>query len=271
MQRSGLIGILSTVLLFAVLETVSVVMVSKNGIVQRYRIMGGVRNSQTAMWNTSRKIQYFINYRVENEKLAEENIRLRQELDQYKAIVESTDSIRVEPLYTYIRARVIKNSTNKQHNYIILDRGADKGIKPGMGVITDNGIVGVVSAVDKHHCQVISFLSAGQRVSAKISKNGTFGPMAWTGRYIRNARMTEIPAHTEVAVGDTISTSGFSTIYPPDIPVGKVAKISNNGVSMDILVYLFQNFGAIQHVYVVEPNGKEEIKHLEEKEAEVEK
>ena len=86
MRRSELIGIITTVLLFIALEVVSIVMVSKNSIVQRYRIIGGVRNSQTSMWNTSRKIQYFINYRVENEKLAQENLKLREQIEEYRAV-----------------------------------------------------------------------------------------------------------------------------------------------------------------------------------------
>lgn len=264
MQRSKLISVISTVLLFIALEVVSIVMVSRNSIVQRYRIVGGVRNSQNAMWNTSRKVQYFINYRVENERLAAENLKLREDLERYRTMVDNRDSSIVEPLYSYIQARVVKNSTNKQYNYIILNRGADKGIKPGMGVITDKGIVGVVNAVEKHHCQVISFLSADQRVSAKIAKNGSFGPLSWNGHSVLNAIMSEIPAHTEVAVGDTISTSGFSTIYPPDIPIGRVARISENGVAIDLTVALFQNFSALQYVYVVTNNNIEEIKSLEE-------
>ena len=264
MRRSELIGIITTVLLFIALEVVSIVMVSKNSIVQRYRIIGGVRNSQTSMWNTSRKVQYFINYRVENERLAQENLKLREDLERYRTIMDNRDSLIVEPLYSYIQARVIKNSTNKQYNYIILNKGADKGIKPGMGVITDKGIVGVVNAVEKHHCQVISFLSADQRVSAKLTKNGSFGPLSWNGHSVMNAVMSEIPAHTEVAVGDTISTSGFSTIYPPDIPIGRVAKISENGVALDLTVALFQNFSALQYVYVIVNNNIDEIKGLEE-------
>ena len=238
-------------------------MVSKNSIVQRYRIMGDVRNSQSAMWNTSRKIQYFINYRVENERLAQENLKLREEVEKYRTMVDARDSYEVEPLYSYIQARVLKNSTNKQYNYIILNKGADKGIKPGMGVITDKGIVGVVNAVEKHHCQVISFLSADQKVSAKVAKNGSFGPLYWNGHSVMNAVMSEIPAHTEVAVGDTITTSGFSTIYPPDIPVGRVAKIEDVGVAKDLIVALFQDFSALQYVYVVTNNNFEEIMSLE--------
>ena len=75
--------------------------------------------------------------------------------------------------------------------------------------------------------------------------------------------MSEIPEHTEVNPGDTILTSGFSTIYPPDIPLGKVTKVFDNGVSIDINVELFQNFGAIQHVYVVANNNAAQIKELE--------
>lgn len=263
MRRSELFSLISTVLLFLALEIISIVLASNNSIVQRYRIMGGIRNAQTSMWNTSRKVQYFINYRVENEKLAQENLALRQELDLYKEAALAVDSTKVEAGYKYILARVVKNSTNKQHNFIVINRGREDGVETGMGVITDNGVVGVVNAVQDNYSQVISFLSADQRVSAKIAGNGTFGPLAWRGRSVRQARMSEIPEHTEVNLGDTILTSGFSTIYPPDIPLGKVTKIFDNGVSIDINVELFQNFGALQHVYVVANKNAAQIKQLE--------
>lgn len=264
MRRSELIAILSTALLFIALEVISVVMVSHSGVVQRYRIMGAVRSSQTGMWNTTRKVQYFINYRVENEKLANENLLLHEEIERYKAAVASLDSVKIEGGYVYTLARVIKNSTNKQQNYIIINRGESDGIKVGMGVVTDNGVVGVVNATDRHYSQVISFLSAGQKVSAKIAKNGAFGPLAWEGHSVRKAHLSEIPAHTDVVVGDTISTSGFSTIYPPDIPLGKVTKVFDNGVSIDLNMELFQNFSALQHVYVVSNTDEEEIRRLDQ-------
>ena len=91
MRRSELFSLISTVLLFLALEIASIMMASNNSIVQRYRIMGGIRNAQTSMWNTSRKVQYFINYRVENEKLAQENLALRQELDLYKAAADAVE------------------------------------------------------------------------------------------------------------------------------------------------------------------------------------
>lgn len=263
MRRSELISLISTVLLFLALVIISIVLASNNSIVQRYRIMGGIRNAQTSMWNTSRKVKYFINYKVENEKLAQENIALRQELDRYRTAADAVDSTWKESGYTYILARVVKNSTNKQHNFIILNRGRNDGVETGMGVITDNGVVGVVNAVQDDYSQVISFLSADQRVSAKIAGNGTFGPLAWKGRSVKQARMSEIPEHTEVSPGDTILTSGFSTIYPPDIPLGTVTKVFDNGVSIDINVELFQNFGALQHVYVVGNNNADQIKQLE--------
>ena len=263
MRRLELISAISTALLFIALEVLSIVMVSHSGVVQRYRIMGAVRSSQTGLWNTTRKVQYFINYKVENEKLAQENILLHNELERYKAALDAVDSVKTEGGFSYQLARVVKNSTNKQQNFIIINRGDLDGVKVGMGVVTDNGVVGVVGATDRHYSQVISFLGAGQKVSAKIAKNGSFGPLAWEGRSVRKARMNEIPAHTDVAEGDTISTSGYSTIYPPDIPLGKVTKVFDNGVSIDLNVELFQNFSSIQHVYVVSNSDRLQIEELD--------
>jgi len=267
MRRSNLIHSLLTVAFFIFLETISIIMVSRNGIIQRYRIVGSLRSIQTSLWRSRENVSYFINYRTENERLAAENLTLKQELDSARAIlgfIEDSLTIDTPQGFTYISATVVKNSTHLQHNNLLLNKGYAEGISEGMGVITANGVVGIVNSVSKHYSHVISFLSEGQSVSAKLKNDGTFGPMVWEGKSPHEALLYEIPAHTDINVGDTILSSGYSIIYPSDIPLGVVKETSTDGVSIKVDVSLFQNFKSLRHVYIVKNNNYREIKELED-------
>ena len=169
----------------------------------------------------------------------------------------------IEPDYTFIGATVIRNSVDRQHNYLILDRGAKEGVEPGMGVVTARGVIGIVSAVSRHYSYVISLLNTEQSVSAKLAGSGAFGPMSWPGLAPDKAVLSEIPVHVQAAPGDTVLSSGFSTIYPPDIPIGRVVESKvNQGSSQDLTVLLFEDFRSLHNVYIVQNNRGEEIREL---------
>lgn len=268
MRNNSLIGTVLTVVLFIALEVLSIVMITNNSIVQKYKFMGAVRGFQSFFWKVTESADSFFRLRGENDLLIEENLRLRQELDLYKSRAEAMDDtlVRTEAGYTYISATVIKNSTNKQHNYLILNRGKEHGIQEGMGVMTDCGVVGIVDAVNRRYSYVISLLDVEQSVSAKIARNNTFGPMAWNGISPKKAILTEIPVHTETPAGDTVCTSGYSAIFPADIPLGVIRDVSIvNGVSKRVEIELFQDFKSLRNVYVVGNNHHQEISEVEKR------
>ena len=267
-NRYGLLSSLTAIALFIVLETVAILMVVNGSVVQRYKVLGAVRSIESWFWARTSKLTYHLNYKTENERLAAENLQLRQQLAGYAAAQAQLDSVVriIEPEYTYIGATVIRNSVDRQHNYLILDRGEKEGVEPGMGVVTARGVVGIVSAVSRHYAYVISLLNTEQSVSAKLAGSGAFGPMTWPGKDPGRAVLAEIPVHIEAAPGDTVLSSGFSTIYPPDIPLGRVieSKISQ-GSSQELSVALFEDFRSLHHVYIVRNNRGEEIQELYEK------
>jgi rod shape-determining protein MreC len=166
-------------------------------------------------------------------------------------------------LFSYIPARVIGNSTNKSHNYIIINKGRKAGVKEDMGVISANGVVGVVNAVSDNYAHIISLLNIKQSVSARISPSRAFGPLIWNGVSTTHAVLTEIPQHIKFRMGDSVVTSGFSAIFPPDIPLGKIvgSKIVL-GTHHEIRVKLFQDFKTLKFVNVVVNNNHSEMDSL---------
>jgi rod shape-determining protein MreC len=272
-KRSTSLKVITCVAVFIALEVVSIVLVAKNSIIQHSRIIGGMRGIQTWFWKGGEHLKYYFSLQKTNEDLAAENAQLRQELDGYKQYLESKDStiavdfpgdsLREASYYEYLPATVILNTVNKQHNYLVLNKGSKDGVKVDMGVIGANGIVGSINSVSEHFSYVTSFLNTSASVSAKIDKNNAFGPMVWEGRRTDRAVIKEIPLNANPQRGDTVSTSGYSLMYPSGIPLGVVRdhKIVN-GEQLYVSVDLFQNFNTLHLVKIVINRRGGELKDL---------
>lgn len=232
--------------------------------------MEGVRRVQSSFWKGGDNIRYYFSLKKTNKTLSEDNLKLIEELERYKAITSDSvsDSILMAavPGFSYKPAKVIRNSTDKQHNYIIIDKGASDGIKEDMGVITPNGVVGYVHSVGKHYSMVVSFLDINQSVSSIIKSNGTFGPLRWDGRRIGKAVLHEIPLHTVITPGDTIVTSGYSTVFPAGIPLGTIESSHLvDGINNDVSINLFLDYSSLRYVYVADNAFVEELSELNAK------
>ena len=147
---------------------------------------------------------------------------------------------------------------------MIINKGSKDGVTNGSGVITGKGAIGFIDAVSENYSYAISFKNHAMNISARLGKEGAVGPLSWDGKSSSGAILKEIPHHVEFAPGDTVYTSGFSSIFPPDIPLGVTgASKIVNGATYEIDITLFENFGALRYVTIVENLGKDEIKKLE--------
>lgn len=207
-----------------------------------------------------------------NDSLVAENAALRAELYDSKydnridsAGVADSSSKKFIQHFTYIAAKVIRNSVNESSNIIYLDRGKNQGIGKQMGVISQGGIVGQVISVTDNYSAVMSVLHKDFKVSAKFKKNDFFGNMHWSGTNSTTAILEDIPKHVPVKVGDTLVTSGFSQLFPRNIMVGtvKTVKMEPDKNFLEITVKLSTNFGNLSYVYVVNNIRKQEIQQLD--------
>ena len=270
-RRRTITGTLINTAVFILLEIAALGMLRHGDSLQDLFISRAAHGFLGYFWGVSESISDYASLRTENRHLAEEILRLTEtitRLEEEAAAAAARDSADYTTAwrgkYEFIPAEVIKNSVNKQHNYLIIGKGSDDGVRPQTGIITSRGVIGIVDAVSRHYSYAISFLNSDSSISARIGKDGAAGPMAWDGKGSGNALLREIPLQVKFEEGDTVYTSGFSTIFPPDIPIGRIAGSRIvNGATFEIKVSLFQDFSSVRHVCLVRNRDLDEIMSLE--------
>ena len=203
-----------------------------------------------------------------NDSLAAENARLKNQL-KTSFFDDSVEQRTVKDTlahqqYTYIVAKVVNNSVHQKNNYITINRGLRHGIRKGMGVIGNKGVVGTVLNVSDNFATVQSVLHGDTRISASV--NGYIGSLVW-GENNYDARLAilrDIPNHVIIKKGNRVVTSGFS-LFPSGIEIGRVTRTGLKGGDSfpDIEVYLSTEFSKLQYVYVVNNLMANEQKELE--------
>jgi len=248
-------------LLFIFLEAVSVVMLFQFNSYQRsvWISSANVLSGKVHEWR-SNVTAYFTLERV-NEELTLRNLYLEQEVDRLRQLRAdetgdtSAQSSELQKLsdYQLIPAKVVSNSLNKHENMITIDKGRNDGVLPDMGVACGNGVVGVVYLAGSHYSVVLPVLNNRSRISCTIRNRGYFGYLSWNGGSPTFAYVEDIPRHAQFKRGDWIETSGYSSIFPHGISVGKIEKVYNStdGLSYRLKVRLSTDFGCLRDVCVI--------------------
>ena len=168
--------------------------------------------------------------------------------------------------YKSIPARVVSNSLDKLDNFITIDKGSADGVKKDMGVACGLGVVGIVYLTSDHYSVVVPVLSSKSNISCAIRGRGYFGYLHWYGNRPDEAYLDDVPRHARFRIGDIIVTSGYSSVFPPGMLVGKVMRVYNseNGMSYRLRVKLTTNFGNLRDVCVINDDAMvERMKLLE--------
>ena len=263
-------SILLNAAIFILLEVAALVMLSNRGALQNIWLARMGHSFMAKVWGGSDNVRYYFSLKKTNEQLADENLDLRRVLDIYtteeslRAALEHSEQIPQASDFVYSPASIVKISRNKAHNYFILNKGTEDGLRAQSGVITANGVVGIIDAVDKHYSFGLSLQNSDISVSSRIGHEGVTGRLSWDGRSSQGAILSDIPLQFRFSPGDTVWTSGFSTVFPPDIPLGIIrgSRVVDGAVN-EIEVTLLQDFSALRHVTVVDNIGREEITYLE--------
>ncbi len=243
-------------LLFILFEVFSIsLLINKNNF-HKAKFVNLTRQVTGNFYTKTTKLKQYLSLAEENNRLAKENNRLLNIIEStYKSdeiFFRSVNDTIFNQRYMYTSARIINNSINKKHNFLTLNKGNEQGLRPEMAVVSDGSIVGIVKGVSKNYATVISLLNLDLRISSKVKKNGYFGSLNWDGKGYQTAILNEIPLHADIQVGDTIITSGFSSIFPEGILIGFISDFEEKkGSFYEIEVKLSTDFKSLGNVNVI--------------------
>lgn len=261
-REKRFIGTVITAAIFIAMEVAALNMMSRSSELQRSWLGSISQGIMSVFWGTGQRIGGYFSLEKQNRALAEENFLLRQKLLESE-ITEDAPT-RLVKGFEYTPAEIVKMSRNRQHNYIILSKGYDDGIKEKSAIITSDGAIGIIDAVSAHFSYAYSFQNSEISISARLGKEGAVGPMVWDGHSSDGAVLREIPLQYRYSPGDTVYTSGYSAIFPPDIPLGvaRDAKIIN-GSTNEIRIKLFRDFSALRYVMIAHNTSLDEMEEFE--------
>lgn len=257
--------------LFIIFFLIGIYLTVKNNSYQRSVTLN---SSNEVVGNAYERLNIFkryLNLGMVNDSLAAENAKLRSHLLALTTVdtakdVKIADTI-TDQQYTYLAAKVVKNSVTLRNNIMTINKGSLDGIKNGMAVIApQRGVVGLIRDVSEHLATIQSLLHKDTRISVTLKKNHALGSLVWgEGNFdIRKAFIKEVPNHIKMYVGDSVVTSGYGS-FPAGIFVGRVIKpnVATNDNFLSGELNLATDFSTLQYVYVIKDKKAEEQKALE--------
>lgn len=216
------------------------------------------------------RLANYFDLKEESQSLHAENARLRTELRRMELVqnANNNSSRRVsdDSTFIYHPTQIISNQKGSRYNQLIINSGQSDGLSEGTAVLSENGVVGQTAYCSDNFCSVLPIIHVQSAVSASIAGVNYFGQLRWDGRDIRFAQLEGIPQHVQLEKGDTIITSGYSTIFPPGEPVGQIEEVVlPPGSNFYILqIKLNVDFGRLKNVYWVEHVNRKEILSVKE-------
>ncbi|WP_372938366.1 rod shape-determining protein MreC [Seonamhaeicola sp.] len=253
-------------LLFLSLFFISIVFTIQSHSYHKSKFINSANFLSGGVYNSLNNFSEYLNLKSQNKLLAEENNRLREQLFNINTTKDSTftNTTSSGKLYKFYSANVIKNSYSLIDNILLINKGQRDSLKQDFGVITTKGIVGIVDKTSNQFATVISILNSTSKISAGLKKTNHYGSLEWDGENPQIVQLVDIAINANVKKGDTIITSGQSSIFPKGILIGTVEDFKHDIAEnfYEINVKLFNDMTNLEHVYVIENIHKEEINNL---------
>lgn len=261
---------LRSFILFILLEVIAIWLLVENNSPQGAAFFNSSNSAVGSILETQSDIRDFFSLAEANEALVGENSRLLEQLNSLKVEPDSIEIKLDSTLFVQFEfkgARVISNSLRYAQNHITLNKGSIEGVKPGMGIFNEAGVVGRVKSVSKNYSVGISLLNNDLLISSIIKSTGDFGSINWDGVDTQKAKLLYVPRHVQAQVGDTVVTSGYSAVFPRNLNIGVISNVVQSGDPnyLDIEVRLTTDFSKISYVYLVENTLANELDSLNQK------
>lgn len=247
---------------FLVLEVVSMVLLFRYNSYQGSVWFSSANAVSGRVYEASAAVGQYFSLVTVNRQLTQRNVYLEREVarmaqEHAEATADSSYLQRLQNnqtnRYRSVLARVVSSSLDRLNNFITIDKGEADGVKKDMGVVCGTGIVGIVYLTSAHYSVVIPVLNSKSNISCSIRGRGYFGYLHWMGGVPDEAYLDDVPRHARFRIGDVIVTSGYSSVFPPGMLVGKVMRVYNsaNGLSYRLRIKLTTDFGNLRDVCVI--------------------
>ena len=249
--------------LFILLEVASFVLLFQYNSYQGsvYFSTANVVAGKVYEWNSA--VETFFSLTKVNQELTHRNVYLEHQVKQLsdELVAATKDSLSLKRVqlsmlsnYRLMPAKVVDNSVDRRDNLLTIDKGEADGVRKDMGVVCGTGVVGIVYLVSRHYSVVIPVLSSQSNISCAIQGRGYFGYLHWPGGASDRDFVDDIPRHAHFKLYDDVVTSGYSSVFPPGVHVGKILHVYNSrdGLSYRLEVKLSTDFGNLRDVCVID-------------------
>lgn len=249
--------------IFILLECISVSMIFSYNSYQNSSWVTSANVVSGKVYEVNSNVEQFFSLVKNNEKLTQRNLYLEQQVKMLseqltKQTGDSTfmnmAEVKMLEHYNVMPAKVVSNSIADGNNLITIDKGEADGVHRDMGVASGTGVVGIVYQTTQHYSVVIPLLNERSNISCKIDGRGYFGSLKWLGKDSRYAFLDDIPRHAHFKLYDKVVTSGYSSVFPEGVQVGRILHVYNSpdGVSYRCMVELSTDFSRLRDVCVID-------------------
>lgn len=255
-------------IIFLFLETVGIYLLATNNNYHNTKLVKAINGVTYSLENKMTNVRSYLRLNEINASLALENSQLKNEMGKLQkadnqVFFSVSDSLRKQQ-YTFTTGKIVNNSTNKQKNFITINKGRLQGISNDMAVMGPSGVVGIIISSSDNYSIAMSLLNLDFRLSSRIKRNGYFGSLIWDGRNYQYVKLNDIPNHIDIILGDTIETTSFSSIFPEGLFVGTISEFEKeSGDFYSITIKLATDFKNLEYVSIIGNLKKQEQQELE--------
>ncbi len=182
-----------------------------------------LQNAIAAPQDLARLRQRNSEMEVEVSRMQSEIIILKQQISETRVLSALVDFARVQPENRYLAATVIGRDPSPFLDYVIINRGSDDGLRRGMPVVTQQGLVGRIAAVTADAARVQLITDPASNINVKLEPSGAHAVIR--GEVSGEISLAMIPQSAQVEIGDLILTSGLGGNYPTNILIGQVTGV----------------------------------------------
>ncbi len=258
------------VILFILIEGIAISHYAKSNSYTQAKILATTNGLVGGVQSGIESVSQFFILPQENERLTQRIIELERDIDFLEGAVGDSlhriiPSKFDDPEYNYFSANVVSNSINKKNNFIVINEGLDSGIREKMAVVTPDGnIVGYVAGCSANYSAVLSILSEDFSTSGKIAGGKNFGAINWNRQDRYKVQMSNLSKYEDISVGDTIISTGFSQIFPPEVIIGTVSSFEFNEIETgyNVELELATDLTGIDNVIVIGKRDAPEVNAL---------